>query len=40
MSNDKIIAAWNRMNPDSNTKIKILQQIQAKQTISQEISGV
>lgn len=28
MSNDKIIAAWNRMNPDSNTKIKILQQIQ------------
>ena len=28
MSNDKIIAAWNRMNPDSSTKEKILQQLQ------------
>lgn len=28
MSNEKIIAAWNRMNPDSCTKGKILQQIQ------------
>lgn len=28
MSNEKIIAAWNRMNPDSSTKGKILQQIQ------------
>lgn len=27
MENDKIIAAWNRMNPDSGTKEKILQQI-------------
>lgn len=28
MSNEKIIAAWNRMNPDSCTKGKILQKIQ------------
>lgn len=28
MSNEKIIVAWNRMNPDSSTKEKILQQIQ------------
>ena len=27
MSNDKIIAAWNKMNPDSNTKRKIMQEI-------------
>lgn len=27
MENDKMIAAWNRMNPDSSTKEKILQQI-------------
>lgn len=28
MNHDKIIAAWNRMNPDNSTKEKILQQIQ------------
>lgn len=28
MSNDKIIVAWNRMNPDSSTKENILREIQ------------
>ena len=28
MSDDKIISAWNKMNPDSSTKEKILLQIQ------------
>lgn len=28
MSNDKLIAAWNKMNPESNTKERILQQLQ------------
>lgn len=28
MGDDKLIAAWNRMNPDSDTKKRILQQIQ------------
>ena len=28
MNNDKIITAWNRMNPDNSTKEKILQEIQ------------
>lgn len=28
MSNDKLIATWNSMNPDNNTKERILQQLQ------------
>lgn len=38
MSNDKIIAAWNRMNPDSSTKEKILQQLQETMEASEKNS--
>lgn len=36
MSNDKIIAAWNKMNPDSSTKEKILQQLQETMEASEK----
>ncbi len=36
MNDDKIITAWNRMNPDNNTKEKILQEIQAAMETSEK----
>ncbi len=36
MNDDKIITAWNIMNPDNNTKEKILQEIQAAMEISEK----
>ncbi|MDE6015012.1 MAG: hypothetical protein K2H41_04810 [Acetatifactor sp.] len=38
MSNDKIIAAWNKMSPDSSTKEKILQQLQETMETSEKNS--
>lgn len=38
MSNDKMVAAWNRMNPDNSTKEKILQQIQETMQTSRKSS--
>lgn len=38
MSNDKMVAAWNRMNPDNSTKEKILQQIKETMQTSRKSS--
>lgn len=40
MSNDKIIAAWNKMNPDISTKEKLLQQIQEAMETSRKNSFI
>lgn len=40
MSDEKLIAAWNRMNPDNHTKEKILQQIQDTMKTGRKINFI